>query len=130
MIIDGLGVCFYPVLESLSAPPASACRKVWHDGARLGFGFVELLQGACDASDASPHEQFLYVVRGTAQVTVGSERRRVRVGDVIEIPIGAKYQITVSRRQSICFAATRSTHALEAQLRRRRAPAPRATARL
>lgn len=122
MIIEGLGNCFYTVIDRLDAPVVSASRSVWHEGARLGFGFVELISGACEKNVASPHEMFLYVLNGALRATVGRQRRNVRAGDVIEIPRGAPYELTVPKGKSARLVGTRSTHFLESQLHRRRRP--------
>ena len=123
MIVEGLGNCFYPVIDRLEAPAASATRCVWQEGARLGFGFIELISGTCDKHAASPHEMVLYVLNGTAHATVGRQQRKVKAGDVIEIPRGARYELAVPKGKSARLVGTRSTSFLEAQLQ----PGKRAT---
>ncbi len=122
MIIDGLGNCFYTVIDRLDAPVASASRSDWHEGARLGFGFIELVSGARKKAAASPHETFLYVLNGTLRATVGKQRRNLRAGDVIEIPRGARYELAVAKGKFARLIGTRSTYFLESQLQRRRRP--------
>ena len=116
MIVNGLGNCFYSVLDRLDAPVASASRSVWHEGARLGFGLIELIPGASEKSSASPHEVFLYVLHGTVRATVAAQRRNLKTGDVIEIPRGARYELEASGGQSARLVGTRSTTMLESQL--------------
>ena len=40
-IIEGLGECYYPIVDFLDAPAASGHREHWVHGERLAFGFVE-----------------------------------------------------------------------------------------
>lgn len=119
MITNGLGNCFYPVIERLDAPVSSASRSNWHEGARLGFGFMELVSGAREASAASLHETFLYVLKGSLRATVGEERRNVGPGDIIEIPKGERYELAAGEGEYARLIGTRSTHFLESQLQRR-----------
>lgn len=119
MIFDGLGNCFYTVMERLDAPVASASRSNWHEGARLGFGFMELVSGACEKSVASPHETFLYVLKGAVRATVGKQNRNARAGDIIEIPKGERYELAVGKGNYARLIGTRSTYFLESQLQRR-----------
>lgn len=123
MIVDGLGDCYYEVIEGLNAPVASASRSVWHEGARLGFGFMELISGACESSNESRHETFLYVLSGVLRATVGTQRRNLKAGDVIEIPRGARYELAVPKGKSARLVGTRSTHFLESQVQGRTQPA-------
>ena len=118
MIVNGLGNCFYNVLDRLDAPTASASRSVWHTGARLGFGLIELIPGACEKSSASAHEIFLYVLYGAVKATVAGRRTMLLPGDVIEIPQGTRYELAASGGQSARLAGTRSTLVLESQLPR------------
>ena len=119
MLISGLGNCFYPLLDALDAPVASASRSLWQEGPRLGFGCTELLAGAGEKCKASAHETFLYVLSGAMRATVGGQRRNVRPGDVIEIPLGASYEFSVPRGKSVRLVGTRSTRFLETQLPQR-----------
>lgn len=118
MIIHGLGNCFYSVLDRLDAPDASASRSVWHDGARLSFGLIELIPGACEKSGTSPHEVFLYLLHGAIRATVAGRRKHLKPGDVVEIPRGARYELAASGGQSARLVGTRSTAALESQVPR------------
>lgn len=119
-IIEGLGVCYYPLIDQLDAPAPSAQRTTWLGGERLAFGFVEAPSGSTEVRAASPHEQFLYVLWGSMRVAVGRERKHVGPGDIIEIPRGVRYELTVPKGAWARYVAVRSTRFLEAQLKRRR----------
>jgi quercetin dioxygenase-like cupin family protein len=123
MIVNGLGNCFYTVLDRLDAPAASASRSVWHEGTRLGFGLIELIPCAGEKSSSSPHEVFLYVLHGRVRAAVAGRRKLLKPGDVIEIPRGARYELAAAGGQAARLAGTRSTTRLESQLpRSKRAP--------
>jgi quercetin dioxygenase-like cupin family protein len=112
-IIEGLGNCYYPMIEALDAPPASAHCERWVEGAYLAFGFVESPPGHTEAARRAPHEMFLYVIRGAMDAEVAGRRRRVGPGDVIEVPRGAAYRWTVRRNAPARYAMVRSTPRLE-----------------
>ena len=116
MIINGLGNCFYTVLDRLNAPPASASRSIWHSGTRMGFGLIELVPGASEKCSKSLHEVFLYLAHGTVRATVAGQRKNLKPGDVIEIPRGARYELEASGGRSARLVGTRSSAVLESQL--------------
>ncbi len=118
-IVDGLGVCYYPLTDRLDAPAPSAQHATWLAGERLEFGFVEALAGAVETRTASPHEQFLYMLWGGMRVTVDSKRKHVGAGDIIEIPRGARYELAVPKGEWARYVGIRSTRFLEGQLKRR-----------
>jgi mannose-6-phosphate isomerase-like protein (cupin superfamily) len=93
MIVDGLNSCYYPLLESLDAPQASARRVHWIEGERLAFGLFDVPAGYDEPDTASERETFIYLIRGRMHARVGHEARTVAAGDVIEIPQGARYRL-------------------------------------
>jgi quercetin dioxygenase-like cupin family protein len=112
-ILDGLGTCYYPMIDRLDAPAASGHCERWVEGTHIAFGFLESPPGHASALSNAPHEEFIYVIRGSLQATVGKEKRRCEPGDVIQIPRGDSFQLNVSGRDSARFAAVRSTSRLE-----------------
>ena len=117
-IIEGLGNCYYPMIESLDAPPASGHCERWVEGTHISFGFVESPPGHTEAGRRAQHEIFLYVIRGTMDGCVGKEKRKVGSGDVIHVPRGAAYRWTVRKGEPVRYAAVRSTPRLEAAIRK------------
>jgi quercetin dioxygenase-like cupin family protein len=93
IIIEGLNVCYYPLLESLEAPQVSARRVSWIEGERLAFGLFDVPGGYDEPEMASQHETFVYVIGGRMRARVGGQSRTVGASDVIEIPRGARYRL-------------------------------------
>lgn len=117
-IIEGLGNCYYPMIESLDAPPASGHCERWVEGAHIAFGFVESPPGHVSEAKRSPHEIFLYVIRGAMEADVAGKKRRVTAGDVIHVPQGAAYRWTVRKDAFVRYATVRSTPRLEAAIKK------------
>lgn len=117
-IIEGLGNCYYPMIDSLDAPPASGHCERWVEGTHIAFGFVESPSGHVAEEKRSLHEIFLYVIRGAMEADVGGEKRRVTAGDVIQVPRGAAYRWTVRKGEAARYAAVRSLPRLEAAIRK------------
>jgi len=60
-IIEGLGNCYYPMIDSLDAPPASGHCARWVEGTNIAFGFVESPPGHAEEEKRAAHEMFVYV---------------------------------------------------------------------
>jgi len=116
-IIDGLGNCFYPMLDSLDAPPASTHSERWVRGKYVSFGLIESPAGEEAAEARSPHEQFGYVLCGELEAEVEGEKRRVRPGDLVHVPKGAACRWVV-KGEPARYALFRSTAALEQEVDR------------
>lgn len=93
IIIEGLNVCYYPLLEALDAPQVSARRVSWIEGERLAFGLFDVPGGYDEPEMASQHETFIYMIGGSMHARVGGRSKTVAAGDVIEIPKGARYRL-------------------------------------
>lgn len=117
-IIEGLGRCFYPMIEALDAPPASAHCEQWVEGANLAFGLIESPVGYGRESSASPHEMFIYVICGVLDAEVDGEKKRVSSGDLIHMPKGKPWRWQVAGKDNARYAMVRSTPALEAEIER------------
>lgn len=116
-IVEGLGNCYYPMLESLDAPPASARSERWVTGKYVSFGLIESPAGEETAETRSPHEQFGYVLHGELEAEVEGEKRRVRPGDLVHVPKGAACRWTI-KGEAARYALFRSTVALEDEVDR------------
>ena len=113
-ILDGLGNCFYPMIESLRAPPSSGRNDQWVEGANLAFGFIDAPKGRGDLAESAPHELFMYVISGAISARVGRERKQLGAGSVIEIPKGASYEWKATKATRM--AGVRSTAQVEAHI--------------
>lgn len=94
-IVEGLDVCFYPVIESLEAPRRSARHVDWIEGERLAFGFCEVPGGYDEPEAPSPHEMFVYVLSGRLQARTGGKAKSVGAGDIVHVPRGESYRLQV-----------------------------------
>jgi hypothetical protein len=75
-IIEGLGNCFYPLIDKLDAPAASGHCERWTEGANLAFGFIESPPGhktaekkAVDSNDPADR-------RAAAELKAEAEARK------------------------------------------------------
>lgn len=93
IIIEGLKVCYYPLLGALDAPQVSARRVYWIEGERLAFGLFDVPGGYDEPEAASERETFIYMIGGSMRARVGREAKTVGAGDVIEIPKGMRYRL-------------------------------------
>ena len=93
--MDGLGVCYYPIVTSLDAPRHSARRVNWIEGERLAFGFFEVSGGYDEPEIAAQQETFVYVISGKLSAKSGDESRRVSDGDIVHAPRGAALRLQV-----------------------------------
>jgi len=96
-IIEGLGVCYYPMIDSLEAPPASGHCERWVEGTNIAFGFVESPPGHTERVKRAEHEVFVYLISGGLDAQVGGKKRKVRTGDVVHVPRGTAYGSKSSR---------------------------------
>jgi quercetin dioxygenase-like cupin family protein len=117
-IVEGLGECYYPMIESLDAPPASGHCERWVEGTNIAFGFVESPPGHVGEEKRAAHERFVYVIAGALDAQVGGKKQKVGGGDVIHVPLGMAYRWTVAKGGVARYAAVRSTSRLEAAVRK------------
>ncbi len=113
-ILDGLGRCYYPMIDALDAPASSGHHEQWVEGTNLSFGFVESPKGHHEAVAKAPHEYFTYIIKGEMDAEVNGEKKHVVEGDVIQIPRGASYRWTIT--QNARHAGVRSTPNVEAHI--------------
>jgi len=115
-IIDGLGCCYYPMIESFDSPPASGHSERWVEGTNIAFGFIESPPLHVEEAQRAGHEMFFYVIRGSLDARIGREKQRVRAGDVLVVPKGRNYRLAVTKGGAARYAAVRSTQRLEAAI--------------
>lgn len=113
-ILDGLGRCYYPMIDALDGPPSSGHHEQWVEGTNLSFGFIESPQGHVEAVTAAPHEYFFYVIGGEMNAEVAGEQKNVIAGDVVQIPRGAAYTLSIT--QPARYAGVKSTTSVEAHI--------------
>jgi quercetin dioxygenase-like cupin family protein len=117
-IIEGLGRCFYPMIEALDAPLASAHCEQWVEGRNLAFGLLESPTGHESSAAASAHEMFAYVIQGALDAEVDGEKKRALPGDLIHVPKNKAYCWRVAGESNARYAMVRSTQKLEAEIER------------
>lgn len=94
-IVEGIDVCFYPIIESLDAPRRSARHVNWIEGERMAFGFFEVPGGYEEPRANAQREMFVYVLSGKLHASVDDESRTVGDGDIVHIARGADYRLQV-----------------------------------
>ena len=94
-IVEGLDICFYPIMESLDAPRRSARHVDWIEGERLAFGFFEVPGGYDEPEVTAQHEMFIYVLSGRLQARSGNQSRVTGSGDTIHVARGSACRLQV-----------------------------------
>ncbi len=110
-VIEGLPVCFHPILDSLDAPARSGRCVSWIEGERLAFGLFEVPAGYAEPEAESQREMFAYVLSGKIDAQVDGERKTVGAGDIVYVPRGQRYRLQV--RSHARYAIVCSTPYLE-----------------
>lgn len=118
-VSEGLGNCYYTMIDALDAPAASGHFERWVEGTYIAFGFVESPHGHSVRIESAPHEVFVYLIRGSLDAEVGGEKRELAAGDVAHVPQGAACRWTVTSADSVRYAAVRSLARLEAEITER-----------
>ena len=113
-ILDGLGRCYYPMIDALDVANASGHHEQWVEGTNLTFGFTESPVGHTQAVASAPHEYFFYMIQGEMDAEVAGEKKHVLEGDVVQIPRGAAYSLAITRHAR--YAGVKSTAAVEAHI--------------
>jgi quercetin dioxygenase-like cupin family protein len=111
--IEGLGNCFYPVLDRLNAPFFSGSLNFQMEGERMSFGIHELPAGSEAGMDQSDHEQFLYMLQGALEVQVGGEKKGIGSGEIVHVPIRASFSLAVGGRSPARLVSVSSNPRLE-----------------
>ena len=117
-IVEGLGNCYYSMIDSLAAPPSSGHIERWVEGTNISFGFIESPPGHATEQKKAAHEIFIYVISGRLEAQVGTKKEKVEKGGVIHVPRGTAYRWTVAKGAPARYAAVRSTPRLEETIRK------------
>lgn len=110
-IIEGLPVCFHPILDDLDAQPRSGRCVNWIEGERLAFGLFEVPPGYAEPEAVSAREMFVYVLSGRIDAQTGDIRKSIGPGDIAYVPRGERYRLQV--RSHARYATVCSTPWLE-----------------
>jgi len=94
-IVEGLDVCFYPIIEALDAPRRSARHVDWIEGERLAFGFFEVPVGYDEPEITVQHEMFIYILSGRLRAKSGTQTKLVRDGDIVHVPRNSACRLQV-----------------------------------
>ncbi|MDH5747835.1 MAG: cupin domain-containing protein [Rhodospirillales bacterium] len=121
VIIEGLNDCYYPIVDSLDAPPCSGNRISWVEGERLAFGFFEYPSGYRRPAEVCQHEEFMYVIGGGMDMRVDNDSQSIGPGHVVEAPKGAEREFTVTGEGNVRFVVVRSMAYLEEMIDKTRA---------
>lgn len=114
--IEGLGDCYYPIIDALDAPPSSGDRRYTFEGERMVFGFTEMVKPCDQPLLESLHEEFIYVLHGSLHAEVDEDAEEVTAGGIIHIPIGSHYRFSTNGTAHVRFVSVASTSKLEAGL--------------
>ena len=114
-IVEGLDVCYYPIVEALDAPRRSARLVSWIEGERLAFGYFEVPGGHDEPPEHARHEMFVYVLDGKLLAGAEDETRAIGEGDIVHIARGSAYRLQV-QSPFARYVIVRSTPYLEARI--------------
>jgi quercetin dioxygenase-like cupin family protein len=95
-IVEGLDICYYPILESLDAPRRSARHVDWIEGERLAFGFFEVPGSYEEPQATAQHEMFVYVLSGALDASAGGRSKKISAGDIVQVSRGDSYRLQVT----------------------------------
>jgi quercetin dioxygenase-like cupin family protein len=113
-ILDGLGDCYYSMVDDLDAPFPSGRNDQWVEGTNLAFGFIQAPAGSGTSVESAPHELFMYVISGAIQARVGKQRKRIGAGGIMQVPRKASFEWKALNPTRL--AGVRSTPRLEAHI--------------
>jgi quercetin dioxygenase-like cupin family protein len=115
-LVEGFGTCYYPILDSLGAPPSSGNRIYSFEGANMVFGFHEFREEFQESIREGVHELFLYVLTGKLDAEVGDNRKEAGPGTIIHVSRGIPYCLSFSGGESIRYISVSSKETLENKL--------------
>ena len=111
-VIEGVKICYYPVIDAFDAPPVSARRANWIEGERLAFGYCEAQAGKEEVEAKAAHETFVYVLHGELNAHCGGEKKMLKAGDILQAARGEAYRFAV-QSPFARYVVVRSTPYLE-----------------
>lgn len=95
-IVEGIDVCYYPIIDSFDAPRRSARHVEWIEGERLAFGFFEVPGGYNEPQATAQREMFFYVLGGKLQASVDGRSKSIGAGDIVQVGRGSAYRLQVT----------------------------------
>ena len=111
-VIEGITVCYYPVIDAFDAPAVSARRADRIEGERLAFSYFEARAGQDEAETKAAHETFFYVLHGELSAQCNSEKKSLKAGDILQAERGDNYRLEV-KSPFARYVSVRSTPYLE-----------------
>ncbi len=111
-VIEGVKVCYYPLIDAFDAPPVSARRANWIEGERLAFGYFEATAGSETVEKTAAHETFIYVLHGELAAECKGEKQSLVAGGILQAARGDGYTLKV-KSPFARYVAVRSTPYLE-----------------
>lgn len=75
--------------------PVPGCRMRTPFGKNLMLSYLEMDDGAEIPTHSHPHEQGGMLIKGTVDLTIGDETRRVEPGAMFLIPSGVPHRVVV-----------------------------------
>ena len=113
-IVEGIDVCYYPIIDSFDAPRRSARHVEWIEGERLAFGFFEVPGGYNEPQATAQREMFFYVLGGKLQASVDGRSKSIGAGDIVQVGRGSAYRLQVTspfaRYVMVCSTRTWRSH--------------------
>ena len=94
-IIEGLADCFYPLMNSLDAPPSSGRRVSSIEGERLAFDLYDVPAGRNEPPATAANEMFFYILSGELDAQCAKERKSLRARDIMQVSRGETYALQV-----------------------------------
>ena len=94
--------------------PAPGCNARTPFGERLMLSYLEMEDGAEIPLHSHPHEQGGILLRGTMDLTIGDETRRVSAGDLYLIPSNVPHRAVAVNGPAVvldCFSPVREDYA-------------------
>lgn len=101
---DGEYVFDLDELSGLEAGPGySTAHGPVVEGQRMQVGLMNMAAGTGADLHTHPNEQFIYLLRGNARLTVSGQAGDVSEGEVVYIPANAKHEMAVLSDEDVYF---------------------------
>lgn len=86
---------FIDLSEHHPIEPVPGCRMRTPFGKNLMLSYLEMEDGAEIPTHSHPHEQGGMLIKGTVDLTIGDDTRRVESGAMFLIPSGVPHRVVV-----------------------------------
>lgn len=111
--IDGLGNCYYPILNDLNEPACSSNRIYTVEGSHLTFSYNECLGKTEISSKKCEHEKFIYIIKGAMDINLDDEHKSGISGDIVHIPKDSQFNFNVKINEWVRYVTVSSNEKLE-----------------